>query len=212
MDIKAIGQFIRTMRKTNKLTQADLAEKLCISSQAVSKWENGESLPDTMLLIDLSKVLNVSIDLILNAGCPSLPKKEKFEVLNVPKAFEAIKLVKTYLGEDSLFYIGMVKGISQIMNFDFEEALEKHINILYKEAIISVLNQGYYVEKEEVEQIFNDNYKTYEFIKSYDNKYWKDVYEKYKDRYTETSFWRLYTGLSYKLIRPEIFTEETSLV
>ena len=177
MDIKAIGQFIRTMRKTNKLTQADLAEKLCISSQAVSKWENGESLPDTMLLIDLSKVLNVSIDLILNAGCPSLPKKEKFEVLNVPKAFEAIKLVKTYLGEDSLFYIGMVKGISQIMNFDFEEALEKHINILYKEAIISVLNQGYYVEKEEVEQIFNDNYKTYEFIKSYDNKYWKDVYE-----------------------------------
>ena len=41
-----------------------------------------------------------------------------------------------------------------------------------------------------------------------DGKYWKDVYEKYKDRYTETSFWRLYTGLSYKLIRPEIFTEE----
>lgn len=38
--------------------------------------------------------------------------------------------------------------------------------------------------------------------------YWKDVYEKYKNRYAETSFWRLYTGLSYKLVRPEIFTED----
>lgn len=177
MDIKLIGQFIKTMRKTQKMTQSDLAMKLNISPQAVSRWENGECLPDTFILVDLAKTLKVSVDLLLNSGYPSNQKEEKFEVLNVPKAFDAFKLIKTYLGENSLFYIGMVNGISKIMNFDFADALEKNIKILYKEAIIAALNQNYYVDKEEVEAIFKDNYKTYEFLKNYDNKYWKDVYE-----------------------------------
>lgn len=38
--------------------------------------------------------------------------------------------------------------------------------------------------------------------------YWKSVYEDYKNLYTEASFWRLYTGLSYKLVMPEVFTEK----
>jgi hypothetical protein len=67
----------------------------------------------------------------------------------------------------------MIQGISKIMNFDFEEALEKNKAILYKEVIISALNMGYYVDKEEVEELFKDNYKTYGFIKTYDNEYWK---------------------------------------
>ena len=178
MKIKDIGQFIRSMRKANKLTQSELAEKLNVSAQAVSRWENGECLPDTMILLDLSKELKVSVDMILNAGFPSKTKaKGKFDVLNAAKAFEAIESVKLYLGEESLFYIGIVKGISKIMNFDFKEALEKHKTILYKEAIIQAIHNGHYVEKEEVEQLFKDNYKTYEFIMTYDNNYFKEVYE-----------------------------------
>lgn len=44
----------------------------------------------------------------------------------------------------------------------------------------------------------------------YNNKeYWKNVYKDYKDKFSnEMSFWRMYTGLSYKLIMPEVFTEE----
>lgn len=41
--------------------------------------------------------------------------------------------------------------------------------------------------------------------------HWKVVYEDYKDRYAEASFWRLYTGLTYKLVMPEVFTEENKL-
>ena len=37
---------------------------------------------------------------------------------------------------------------------------------------------------------------------------WKSVYQDYKDRYTEASFWRTYNGLTYKLVMPEVFTEE----
>lgn len=38
--------------------------------------------------------------------------------------------------------------------------------------------------------------------------HWKNVYQDYSDKYAETSFWRLYTGLTYKLVMPEVFTEE----
>ena len=68
------------------------------------------------------------MDLILAAGnleC-GLVRTEKFNVLDVPKGFEAIESVKKYFGEKSLFYIGMIQGISKIMNFDFEETLEKN--------------------------------------------------------------------------------------
>ena len=42
--------------------------------------------------------------------------------------------------------------------------------------------------------------------------FWKDAYEKYKERYTPISFWRMYTGLSYKLIMPEVFTPENKKI
>ena len=179
MEIKAIGQFIKTMRKSKNITQKELAEKLNITAQAVSRWENGEALPDTMILLNLAEYLGVTVDLILKAGNPSsdFERKEKFHVLDVPKGFEAIESVKKYFGGKSLFYIGMIQGISKIMNFDFEEALEKNKRILYLEVIISAVNLGYYVDKEEVEELFKDNYKTYEIIKTYDNEYWKKVNE-----------------------------------
>jgi transcriptional regulator with XRE-family HTH domain len=181
MNLHAIGQFIKQLRKSNKLTQKELADKLNISAQAVSRWENGESLPDTFLLMDLADILNVTVDMLLKAG---LPNKEniaikKFNVLDVEKGFQALESIKTYFGEKSLFYIGMINGISKIMNFDFEDCLKNYRKLLYKEVIISALNSGcgYYIEKEEVEQLFQDNYKTYEFIKTYDNEYWKNIYQ-----------------------------------
>ena len=179
MDIKAIGQFIKTMRKSKNLTQKELADKMAISAQAVSRWENGDALPDTMLLLDLAEYLGVSVDIILKAGNPSfeVERTEKFNVLDVPNGFDAMESVKKYFGENSLFYIGMIQGISKIMNFNFEEALQKNRRILYLEVIISAVNSGYYIDKEEVEELFKDNYKTYEIIKSYDNEYWKKVLE-----------------------------------
>ena len=176
MEIKEIGSFIKIARKSKKLTQQELAENLCITPQAVSRWEKGESLPDTLLLLDLANILGVSVDQILNAGYKSSNKKAKFNVLDVPLGFKNIKEIKEYFGEDSLFYLGMIHGISELMNFDFEKLLAENINILYKEVIIQALNRGYYIEKEEVELLFKDNYKTYNFLMSYDTDYHKEIY------------------------------------
>ena len=53
MDTLKIGQYIQHLRKAAGMTQKELAEKLNISFQAVSKWENGDTLPDTGILLDL---------------------------------------------------------------------------------------------------------------------------------------------------------------
>ena len=59
------GSVIRQLREKAKLTQAQLAEKLCVSDKAVSKWENGTSDPNTSNLIALAKLYGISAEELL---------------------------------------------------------------------------------------------------------------------------------------------------
>ena len=54
------------LRKENGMTQDDLAEKLDISRQAISRWEMGTALPDVINILHLSKLYGVSTDYLLN--------------------------------------------------------------------------------------------------------------------------------------------------
>ena len=65
LDNVIIGNQVLLLRKRNGFTQEELAEKLGISAQAISKWENGHTLPETAMLPILSKLFNCSIDAIL---------------------------------------------------------------------------------------------------------------------------------------------------
>lgn len=60
-----IGKFIASKRKEQGLTQLQLAEKLCITDRAVSKWETGKSLPDASLMPELCKLLKITINDLL---------------------------------------------------------------------------------------------------------------------------------------------------
>lgn len=55
------GMVIKELRERNNLTQADLAEKLCVSDKAVSKWETGKGYPDISLLESIAKVFKISV-------------------------------------------------------------------------------------------------------------------------------------------------------
>lgn len=68
MNIAAVGQFIKAQRKKYSLTQGDIAEFIGVSTQAVSKWERGENLPDAGFFTDLAQILQTSIEDILRAG------------------------------------------------------------------------------------------------------------------------------------------------
>ena len=61
-----MGQLISALRKSNHMTQKDLAEKLHVSDKAVSKWERGLSCPDVSLLLPVSDILGVTVVELLN--------------------------------------------------------------------------------------------------------------------------------------------------
>lgn len=61
MNQEKIGKFIYDLRKKYNLTQAELASRLHVTAQAVSKWENGRGVPDIELLKKLSEEFDVSI-------------------------------------------------------------------------------------------------------------------------------------------------------
>jgi len=63
-----VGKFFKRMRKENNLTQQNVADRLLVSPQAVSKWERGECLPDITLLPEIARLYGVSVAEILEAG------------------------------------------------------------------------------------------------------------------------------------------------
>ena len=65
MDQIKIGKFIASRRKEMGFTQMQLAEKLNITDRAVSKWENGKSLPDSSIMLELCDVLGISVNDLL---------------------------------------------------------------------------------------------------------------------------------------------------
>lgn len=60
-----VGNQIQKLRQDNNLTQEQLAEKLSVSRQSVSKWELGQSVPELEIIIAMSKLFNISTDELL---------------------------------------------------------------------------------------------------------------------------------------------------
>ena len=65
MDQIKIGKFIAKKRKEKKLTQTQLAEQLNITDRAISKWENGKAMPDSSIMLELSNLLGISVNELL---------------------------------------------------------------------------------------------------------------------------------------------------
>ncbi|MDE6292894.1 MAG: helix-turn-helix domain-containing protein [Bacilli bacterium] len=62
MDNVKIGKLIAKCRKEKKLTQKELAEKLGVTDKSVSKWENGNCLPDVSLYMELCEILGITLN------------------------------------------------------------------------------------------------------------------------------------------------------
>lgn len=82
MNQEKIGRFIAENRKAKKLTQEELAEKLGITNKSISKWENGNCLPDSSLFKPLCEILGISInELFAGEKLNDEEKKEANEYL-----------------------------------------------------------------------------------------------------------------------------------
>ena len=80
MDLEKIGKFIAKTRKDANLTQEQLAEKLGITYKAVSKWECGKGLPDASIMVELCKILKITVnDLLSGEKVGEIEYQEKLE-------------------------------------------------------------------------------------------------------------------------------------
>lgn len=81
MDSKKIGLFIKELRQKNNMSQNILAEKIPINREAISKWENGRTIPDSSTIIRLSEIFNVSIDEIMFGEYRSKENEKNYRIL-----------------------------------------------------------------------------------------------------------------------------------
>jgi len=72
-----IGQVLRTARVKSGFTQEQVAEKLMVSRQTVSNWENEKFLPDVVSVIKISDIYKISLDELLKVDPKMLGKIEK---------------------------------------------------------------------------------------------------------------------------------------
>ena len=82
-----IGERITALRKERNISQSELARRLDVSRQAVSKWEQGSSSPDTAKLIDLAKILEVEVEYLATGVHP----EPGSVVLNVVETVERVE-------------------------------------------------------------------------------------------------------------------------
>ncbi len=155
MDIKLIGQYIQFLRKKQGISQKELAERLGLSNQAVSKWETGENLPDASLLLDLADILGTTTDGILRAGEP-VRKREKINIEKLREGIRAIDTIKDAFGEKSSLYLGVIEGIQSRVNLDVNVGIESKEGreLLLCEVVMQCLLNGYYIDDVSVEENF----------------------------------------------------------
>ena len=80
---------LQKIRRENNVTQEQLAEKLGVSRQAVSKWESDQAYPDTEKLIQISKIFNVSLDELIN-DTEAIDKKVASKKINFVEIFNLV--------------------------------------------------------------------------------------------------------------------------
>lgn len=108
-----IGEFIIKCRKDKKLTQEQLAEKMDISINAVSKWERGLNLPDTSNMKKLCSVLGITINELLEGKILSeseqieLLEKNTLSILTTKKQLENMQILT-----EILIFMGIIITIT----------------------------------------------------------------------------------------------------
>lgn len=106
MNMDTISRYLQLLRKSHNYTQEDLAKRLDISRQAVSKWETGTAIPDLEILLKISKLYDITINDILEPNIQPqritdfeqisiIPEKELREIL---KQFDTNSLVTALMG------------------------------------------------------------------------------------------------------------------
>ena len=132
MNQEKIGKFIAENRKSKKITQSELAEKLGVTDRAISNWENGKNMPDLSLFKPLCDILAITInELISGEKINNKEYNEKLEenLINTIDYIDKKKNNTNNIKSISILILGILGlFLSQFITNNNQEA--NYINIV----------------------------------------------------------------------------------
>lgn len=155
MDMQTVGRQIAALRNAKGLTQADLGDRIGVTFQAVSKWERGETLPDTAVLPALADILETTVDRILCAE-RTVAFKGRCKTADLIEGLRCLQRAGELLGPENCIYRCAVQGINEGMNTDIEAAFSDDyvFEAFLAEAVIQNLKAGFYVDLTDISRSF----------------------------------------------------------
>lgn len=117
MNENKTGKLFQQLRKQEGYTQSDLAEVLGVTFQAVSKWERGENLPDSLILVELSTMYKVTVDELLRGEL--LFKEEDVKVSYTIRNVLIVVSVLLYMSAGLPFIILENSSLALILTLSF---------------------------------------------------------------------------------------------
>ena len=79
------GENLKIIRKNKKMSQEELAEKLNVSRQSVSKWETGESYPEMNNILELCRIFNIKINELIHQDMSDISSLDEEVIMNLVK-------------------------------------------------------------------------------------------------------------------------------
>ncbi|WP_415319198.1 helix-turn-helix domain-containing protein [Clostridium perfringens] len=110
-----IGKQIKKYRTEMKFSQDELAEKIFVSRQTISNWENNKNYPDVKSLLLLSSLFNVSLDILIKGDLEEMKEKIKSEDIinfkNDGNIFSILLLCTILLPVPLVKFMGNIGGV-----------------------------------------------------------------------------------------------------
>lgn len=131
-----LADNLSVLRKRNKLSQEELADKLCLSRQTISKYETGETIPDILVCQKMAEIFNVSLDDLVNHD-------DSNDLLGIPPKgkyfFGTVKVIdnKIVIPKKAMKLFAINEGDKLIVLGDEE----KGIGILKEEVLLKAMNK-----------------------------------------------------------------------
>lgn len=117
MNQEKIGKFIKKLRLENNMSQKDLADKIPINREAVSKWECGRTIPDSSTILCLSEIFGVSADEIMYGEYRVKENKKEFDKLSLQIGDDGTLIYKTINKKSKFLFTSLFLLIISLLGF-----------------------------------------------------------------------------------------------
>ena len=111
----SIGERITNLRKESGISQVELAKMLDVSRQAVSKWENDQSSPDTLKLIQLADALNTEVAYLATGVMPTYESPPI--VVNMVEKVDQVKVIEKIIEKPVIHRVERTKYVRNPVEF-----------------------------------------------------------------------------------------------